>query len=97
MIHQGVGNPQVHEIVPGVLYHHERIDGTGYPFGLSGDEIPLFAKIVSICDAYDVMISGRKYSKALSQKEALEEISRCSGTQFDSKIAKLFIEMIKEN
>jgi diguanylate cyclase (GGDEF)-like protein len=80
----------------GVLYHHERVDGTGYPFGLSGDEIPLFAKIVSICDAYDVMISGRKYSKAKSQEDAFKEIIKCSGTQFDEKIALKFMEAVSE-
>ena len=80
----------------GVLYHHERVDGKGYPFGLSDDEIPLFAKIVSICDAYDVMVSGRKYSKAKTREEAFKEIIRCSGTQFDEEIAKSFIEAISE-
>lgn len=80
----------------GVLYHHERIDGKGYPFGLRGEEIPLFAKIVAICDAYDVMISGRKYSKPKTQEEAFKEIIKCSGTQFDEEIAKKFIEALSE-
>lgn len=83
-------------IAYGVLYHHERVDGKGYPFGLLGDEIPLFAKIVSICDAYDVMVTGRKYSKIKSQEEAFKEIIRCSGTQFDEEIAKKFIEAVSE-
>ncbi len=80
----------------GVLYHHERIDGKGYPFGLTGDEIPLFAKIVSICDAYDVMITGRKYSKAKTQGDAFKELIKCSGTQFDEEIAKKFMEAVLE-
>ena len=85
------------KIAFGVLYHHERVDGKGYPFNLVGDEIPLFAKILSVCDAYDVMITGRKYSKVFSQEEAVNEIKKCSGTQFDKKIADVFIEMIQEN
>ncbi len=80
----------------GVLHHHERVDGKGYPFGLKGDEIPLFAKIISIVDAYDVMISGRRYSAAMSKEKAIEEIIACSGTQFDKKIADIFIETLKE-
>jgi len=78
-------------IALGVLYHHERIDGKGYPFGLKSDDIPLFAKILSICDAYDVMITGKKYCKAISKDEAIQEIRDCSGTQFDKKIADKFI------
>ena len=83
-------------IALGVLYHHERVDGQGYPFGLFGDEIPLFAKILSICDSYDVMITGRKYSKQLSKNEAIDEIIRCRGTQFDESISDIFIEILKE-
>ncbi len=83
-------------IAYGVLYHHERVDGKGYPFGLVGDEIPLFAKILSICDAYDVMITGRKYSKAISQENAFKEIIEHSETQFDKLIAEKFIEAIKD-
>ncbi len=84
------------KIAFGVLYHHERIDGKGYPFGLIGDEIPLFAKVLSICDAYDVMITGRKYSIAKTQEAAFKEIRACSGTQFDEVIAKKFIEAVSE-
>ena len=84
------------KIAFGVLYHHERVDGKGYPFGLKGDEIPLFAKILGVCDAYDVMITGRKYSKAVSKEEAIKEIIACSGTQFDKKIADKFIMSLKE-
>ncbi|MBN2605171.1 MAG: diguanylate cyclase, partial [Bacilli bacterium] len=84
-------------IALGVLFHHEKVDGTGYPFGLKGDEIPLFAKVIAICDAYDVMISGRKYSKAMSIEAALEEIILHSGTQFDEKIATVFVQMIQES
>ena len=79
-------------IADGVLYHHERVDGKGYPFGLSGPEIPLFAKIIAVCDSYDVMVTGRKYQTKKSKQEAIEEIERCIGTQFDEKVAKAFIK-----
>lgn len=84
------------KIAFGVLYHHERYDGTGYPFGLKGDEIPLFAKILAVCDAYDVMITGREYSKAITKEEAIKEIIACSGTQFDKEVADKFIESLNE-
>ena len=75
-----------------VLLHHERIDGYGYPYGLKGEEIPLIARITSIADAYDAMTSNRIYRKALSHEEALEEILRSSGTQFDPEIVKVFTQ-----
>ncbi|PAT01193.1 hypothetical protein CI105_08080 [Candidatus Izimaplasma bacterium ZiA1] len=80
-------------IANGVLYHHERYDGKGYPFGLKGKKIPLYARIISICDSYDVMIEGRPYQVKKTHDEAIEEILRCSGTQFDPKIVKVFIEL----
>ncbi len=78
-------------IADGVLYHHERVDGKGYPFGLTGSEIPLFAKIIAVCDSYDVMVTGRKYQTRKSKRDAIEEIERCIGTQFDELVAKAFI------
>ena len=76
-----------------VLSHHERWDGTGYPRGLKGRDIPLLARITSVVDAYDVMTHGRPYKTALSQAEALEECRRCSGTQFDPELVELFLEI----
>lgn len=84
------------DIANGVLYHHEKVDGSGYPFGLTGDEIPDFAKIVSICDAFDVMISGRPYSRPKQMKEVLKELKMNAGTQFDKKLVYLFIDMIQK-
>jgi len=78
-----------------ILYHHEWYDGTGYPQGLSGDEIPFFSRIISVIDAYDVMTSGRVYKEKISKKDAIDEIKRCSGTQFDPKIVKSFIKVFK--
>lgn len=83
-------------IANGVLHHHERYDGTGYPFGLAGEEIPLYAKIVAICDSYDVIVEGRPYQRKRSHKEAVEELVRCSGTQFDPKIVDVFVKLFGE-
>jgi diguanylate cyclase (GGDEF)-like protein/PAS domain S-box-containing protein/putative nucleotidyltransferase with HDIG domain len=77
-----------------VQYHHERYDGTGYPAGLKGDNIPLDARILAVADSYDAMISPRSYRSALSNKEAIEEIQRGAGTQFDSKVVHAFLSTI---
>ncbi len=77
-----------------IYAHHERWDGSGYPKNLSGEGIPYLARIISIIDAYDVMINGRPYKKVMSQKEALQEIKACSGSQFDPELAPSFIEMM---
>lgn len=77
-----------------ILAHHERWDGTGYPKGLKGEEIPLKARILTVADAYDAMTSERPYRKAMSKDAAVEEIRRNAGTQFDPMIAELFIEKV---
>ena len=76
-----------------ILSHHERWDGTGYPRGLQGGEIPLLARITAVVDAYDVMTHGRPYKKPLSRSEALEECRRCSGNQFDPELVEIFLEI----
>jgi diguanylate cyclase (GGDEF)-like protein/putative nucleotidyltransferase with HDIG domain len=73
-----------------VLHHHERWDGTGYPERLRGDEIPLGARIIFVADAYDAMTSDRAYRGRLTPREAIEELERCSGTQFDPEIVAAF-------
>lgn len=84
-------------------YHHERYDGKGYPEGLSGEEIPVASRIIALADTYDAMTSDRSYRAALSHKTAIDEVKRCSGSQFDPELAELFIkigleiEQIKEN
>jgi len=78
------------------LYHHERYDGSGYPKGIKGEEIPLFSRIISVVDAYEAMVSDRVYRKAPGKAYAIEELRRCSGTQFDPKIVNIFIECIAE-
>ncbi len=82
---------QMRDIVPGVLCHHERIDGKGYPQGLSGEQIPLTGKIVGLADSFDAMISKRTYREARTIAEALEEIRKGLGTQFDEKVATVFL------
>lgn len=74
-----------------VVYHHERWDGTGYPFNLRGSEIPVEARITSIIDTYEAIRAVRPYKKAKSHEYAIEEIERCSGTQFDPHLVKEFI------
>jgi hypothetical protein len=80
-----------------VLYHHERVDGTGYPHKISDKSIPLQAKILSVADSYDAMTSDRPYRKALPQREAVKELKRCSRTQFDPEIVQAFIEVLKND
>jgi len=78
-----------------ILCHHERWDGKGYPQGLEGEKIPLLSRILAIADAFDAMTNDRAYRTAISKQEALEEIERCAGTQFDPQIAQLFIRLLK--
>ncbi len=85
--------PSLHKYIAGVKHHHERFDGTGYPDRLSGDEIPLHAQILALADTYDAMTSSRPYRKGLSQEKAIAEIRRCSGSQFNPKLAELFIDV----
>lgn len=86
------GIKQMRDIVPGVLYHHERMDGKGYPDGLTGDEIPLSGKIVGLADSFDAMTSKRTYRDAMSIEHALSEIKRGLGTQFDEKVGIVFLD-----
>lgn len=78
------------------LYHHERFDGNGYPCGLKGEKIPLFARIISVADSFDVMASKRPYKDVFSLEEIKKELLKCSGTQFDPKIVPVMIQMIEE-
>ena len=80
----------------GVLYHHERWDGKGYPEGLKQEEIPAFARVIAIADAFDAMSSDRVYRPRLSPDKIISEFLRCKGTQFDPDIADVFIFMLKD-
>ncbi|NLK12371.1 MAG: hypothetical protein GX312_02120 [Candidatus Phytoplasma sp.] len=70
-------------------------DGLGYPKGLKGEKIPFLARIITILDSYEVMTRGRVYKKAMSKEEAIEELIKCKGTQFDPKLVDKFIELIR--
>jgi HD-GYP domain-containing protein (c-di-GMP phosphodiesterase class II) len=76
-----------------VLHHHEWFDGRGYPYGLAGAEIPIGSRIVSIADAYEAMISDRPYKRTLSHAEALAELKRASGSQFDPELVQIFVTL----
>ncbi len=82
--------PFLNPSLKGVLHHHENWDGTGYPEGLSGEQIPLMARIIAVVDAFDAMTSDRSYRGALSEADAVERIRAGSGSQFDPRIAQLF-------
>ena len=83
-------------IADAILYHHEWWNGSGYPHGLKGSEIPLISRIIAIVDAYDVMTNGRPYKNKMSKEEAFEELKKCSGTQFDPDLVNEFISMLEE-
>lgn len=85
---------ELSDVAKNVLTHHERWDGKGYPVGLKGQEIPLMARIISIVDAYDVMTHERVYKKAMKKEDAIEELTRCSGLQFDPYLIDVFINQV---
>ncbi|ABI68774.1 HD domain-containing phosphohydrolase [Syntrophomonas wolfei] len=87
--------PELLVIAEAILAHHERWDGSGYPQGIAGQEIPLGARILAIIDSYNAMISGRPYKAAISPSQALQEIHRCAGSQFDPDLVRLFLEIKK--
>ena len=86
-------NPEFKKIAPCILAHHERYDGTGYPLGLKGDDIPLLARIINVVDSYDAMTNKRVYKGSLSAEEAKKELKKNSGTQFDPMIVEEFLEL----
>jgi HD-GYP domain-containing protein (c-di-GMP phosphodiesterase class II) len=84
---------QISDMIPGVMHHHERFDGQGYPTGLTGENIPIMGRIICLADCFDAMTSNRTYRKALPLEVALTEIQRCSGTQFDPLLAETFLKI----
>lgn len=88
--------PELAHIADKILAHHERYDGTGYPNKLKGEEIPLLARIITIADSFDVMTHKRVYKEAFDKAYVIEELKRCSGTQFDPFLVKEFINLLEE-
>jgi HD-GYP domain-containing protein (c-di-GMP phosphodiesterase class II) len=80
--------------LPIVELHHERPDGRGYPYGLTGGEIPLLARIVHVADAFDAMTSARAYRPALDSGYATRELRRCAGTQFDAEVVRVLVQVV---
>ena len=101
MKHPIIGANIIHNVdflknITGIIrHHHEKYDGTGYPDGLKGDQIPIEACILAIADSYDAMVTDRPYRKALTQEETIEEIEKNAGTQFHPVLAEKFVEIIK--
>ncbi|MCF0143402.1 MAG: HD-GYP domain-containing protein, partial [Parasporobacterium sp.] len=87
--------PSLDYVIPVVIGHHERYDGKGYPRGIKGEYIPVGARVLAIADAFDAMVSRRAYKTKMPVDKALEEIERNAGTQFDARLAMLFIEGVQ--
>lgn len=83
--------PQLADVLPGVLSHHERWDGKGYPHGIKGEAIPMFGRLIAIADSFDAMSSTRTYRSALDRDKVLTEIEKCGGTQFDPQLSRFFV------
>lgn len=92
-----LSSPELHSIANYILTHHEHWDGKGYPQGLKEEEIPLLSRILGLVDAYDAMTQDRVYRKAMSKDDAINELIRNSGSQFDPNLTNLFIEIIRNN
>jgi GAF domain-containing protein len=88
---------QLQDVLPGILHHHERYDGTGYPRGLKGKEIPLEARIITVADSFDAMVSERPYKKGYSTTAALVELRKHAGSQFDPEVVESFCHYIENN
>lgn len=85
--------PLLEDVLPGVLYHHERYDGRGYPAKLEGESIPLIARILGIADAFDAMSSTRTYRRAMPRPQVIGEVEKNAGVQFDPELAKIFVTL----
>lgn len=85
------------KVAEAILYHHERFDGTGYPFGLAGEEIPILSRIILVSDAFDAMTSTRAYQPALPVEFAINEIRKHAGSQFDPQVVGMFLGLASVN
>ncbi len=89
-------SPELGDIADCILSHHEKWDGTGYPNRLKGEEIPLLARIISAVDSHDVMVHNRPYHQAMPEEDAIAELRRCAGTQFDPNIVEIFTNLLEK-
>jgi GGDEF domain-containing protein len=100
-LHPRIGSRLVEQVAalaplaPSILHHHERYDGTGYPSGLRGEEIPLESRVIGIADAFSAMTSDRPYRGRMSLDDACDELERCAGTQFDPEVVRLFVDAVR--
>jgi len=88
-------SPELADIAELILKHHENYDGSGYPLGLKNDAIPVECRILSIAVAYSAMTNPRPYAKTLTHEEALAELNRCAGSQFDPQFVETFVDIIE--
>ena len=88
---------QLRTIIPGIKHHHEHYNGSGYPEGLKGEEIPLIARIIAVADTFDAMITDRPYQKGMSRDEAVAEITGNAGTQFDAQVLEAFTQALEND
>lgn len=88
-------SPELEEIADCILSHHEKWDGTGYPNGLKGEEIPLLARVISAVDSHDVMVHNRPYHNAIPEQAAIDELKACAGTQFDPHVVEVFVRLLE--
>jgi HD-GYP domain-containing protein (c-di-GMP phosphodiesterase class II) len=86
---------QLKEMIPGVRWHHEALDGRGYPDGLKGDSIPMMARIVGVADTFDAITTNRPYQKAYTPEFAVETITKLTGKRFDAKVVTAFLRAFK--
>lgn len=91
-----IHSPDLSEVADLILKHHERWDGKGYPLGLKGEEIPVECRVLAIADAFDTMTSDRPYREAKTREEAIQELKKCAGTQFDPKLTDMFVSLLEE-
>lgn len=91
-----LSSPELAHISEWILMHHEWWDGNGYPLGIKGEEIPLECRILAVVDAYDAMTQDRPYRSAMTHEEAVAELKKCAGTQFDPSLVELFLKVLEE-
>jgi HD-GYP domain-containing protein (c-di-GMP phosphodiesterase class II) len=91
------GIPMLEPALPFILDHHEQYDGSGYPLGLKGENIPIEGRVLAIADTVDAILTNRPYRKGASLEKVSRELVECSGKQFDPELVKLFLDVLKDN